>query len=136
MFHVTLSTDKGQQITVALTASGVPFKGRYDKESIFFDYDGDYKESVDEIIAKFTSDDYAVQRNEIAEHKGDVEQVEMLHDLLDIQSAVTAEKVRSSYKEGFKDGVRLMQGVQNYIIVNRDMLSNGNCSVLLRIPQS
>ena len=30
-----------------------------------------YKESVDEIIAKFTSDDYAVQRNEIAEHKGD-----------------------------------------------------------------
>ena len=27
---------------------------------------------------------------------------------------ITAEKVRSSYKEGFKDGVRLMQGVQNY----------------------
>ena len=67
--YVVLSSDKGQQITVALTASGVPFKGRYDKERIFFDYDGDYKESVDEIIAKFTSDDYAVQRNEIAEHK-------------------------------------------------------------------
>lgn len=69
--YVILSTDKGQQITVALTASGVPFKGRYDKECIFLDYDGDYKESVDEIIAKFTSDDYAVQRDEIAEHKGD-----------------------------------------------------------------
>ena len=69
--YVTLSTDKGQQITVALTASGVPFKGRYDEESIFFDYDGDYKESVDEIIAKFTSDEYAEQRREIAEHKGD-----------------------------------------------------------------
>ena len=69
--YVILSTDKGQQITVALTASGVPFKGCYDNKSIFFDYDRNYKESVDEIIAKFPSDDYAVQRNEIAEHKGD-----------------------------------------------------------------
>ena len=69
--YVILSTDKGQQITVALTASGVPFKGRYDNESIFFDYGRNYKESVDEIIAKFTSDDYAEQRREIAEHKGD-----------------------------------------------------------------
>ena len=68
--YVALSTDKGQQITVALTASGVPFKGRFDKESIFFDYDGDYKESVDEIIAKFTSDEYTEQRNEIKEYKG------------------------------------------------------------------
>ena len=67
--YVVLSTDKGQQITVALAASGVPFKGRYDKERILFDYDADYKESVDEIIAKFTSEKYAVQRREIAEHK-------------------------------------------------------------------
>ena len=69
--YVILSTDKGQQITVALAASGVPFKGHYDKERIFFDYDGDYKESVDEIIAKFTSDEYAEQRNELAKHKCD-----------------------------------------------------------------
>ena len=48
--YVILSTDKGQQITVALAESGVPFKGRYDEESIIFDYDSDYKESVDEII--------------------------------------------------------------------------------------
>ena len=68
--YVILSTDKGQQITVALAASGVPFKGRYDNETIFFDYDRNYKESVDEIIAKFTSDDYAEQRREIDEHKG------------------------------------------------------------------
>ena len=52
--YVILSTDKGQQITVALTASRVPFKGRYDEESIIFDYDGDYKESVDEIIENLT----------------------------------------------------------------------------------
>ena len=32
--YVILSTDKGQQITVALAASGVPFKGRYDNETI------------------------------------------------------------------------------------------------------
>ena len=38
---------------------------------MLFNYDGIYKESVDEIIAKFTSDDYAEQRREIAEHKGD-----------------------------------------------------------------
>ena len=41
----------------------------YDNETIFFDYDRNYKESVDEIIAKFTSDNYAEQRREIAEHK-------------------------------------------------------------------
>lgn len=69
--YVILSTDKGQQITVTLTASGVPFKGRFDKSGIFFDYDSDYKESVDEIIAKFTSDEYAEQRKEIEEHRGD-----------------------------------------------------------------
>ena len=69
--YVALKTDKGQQITVALAASGVPFKGRYDKERIFFDYDRNYKESVDEIIAKFTSDEYAEHRRKIAEHKDD-----------------------------------------------------------------
>ena len=67
--YVILSTDKGQQITVALTASGVPFKGRYDKESIIFDYDSDYKESVDEIIENLTSDKCADIRREIEEHR-------------------------------------------------------------------
>ncbi len=69
--YVILSTDKGQQITVALTASGVPFKGRYDEESIICDYDGDYKRPVCEIIAKFSSDEYGEQRKEITEHKDD-----------------------------------------------------------------
>ena len=69
--YVILSTDKGQQITVALTASRVPFKGRYDEESIIFDYDGDYKESVDEIIENLTSDKCADIRSEIEEHRRD-----------------------------------------------------------------
>ena len=67
--YVSINSDKGKLISIALAASGIPFKGRFDKEHILFNYDGIYKESVDEIIAKFTSDDYAVQRNEIAEHK-------------------------------------------------------------------
>ncbi len=67
--YVALNTDKGQQITVALTASGVPFKGRFEKDSIFFDYDGDYKESVDEVIENLTSEKYANIRREIEEHR-------------------------------------------------------------------
>lgn len=69
--YVALNTSNGQMITVALTASGIPFKGRYDKENIFFSYDGNYKESVQEIIEKITSDEYAKQRNEIEKHKSD-----------------------------------------------------------------
>ena len=67
--YVGLTTNKGQQITIALAASGIPFKGRFDKENIFFSYDGHYKDSVQEIMDKFTSDKYADQRNEIEEHR-------------------------------------------------------------------
>ena len=67
--YVGLNTNKGQQITIALAASGIPFKGRFDKENIFFSYDGHYKDSVQEIMDKFTSDKYADQRNEIEEHR-------------------------------------------------------------------
>ncbi len=71
--YVSLNTDKGQQITVALTASGIPFKGRFDKGSIFFDYDSDYKESVDEVIESLTSDKYADFRREVEEHRKDMD---------------------------------------------------------------
>ena len=69
--YVSIDTDKGQLISIALAASGIPFKGLFDKERMLFNYDGIYKESVDEIIAKFTSEEYAEQRDEIVEHKGD-----------------------------------------------------------------
>ena len=71
--YVALPTDKGQQITVALTASRVPFKGSFDKSSFFFDYDSDYKESVDEIIENLTSEKCADMRREIEEHRRDKE---------------------------------------------------------------
>ena len=67
--YIALKTGKGQQITIALAASGIPFKGRFDKENIFFSYDAHYKDSVQEIMDKFTSDKYADQRNEIEEHR-------------------------------------------------------------------
>ncbi len=69
--YVSIDTDKGQQISIAFAASGIPFKGRFDKARMLFNYDGIYKESVDEIIAKFTSDEYAEQRKKITEYKGD-----------------------------------------------------------------
>ena len=69
--YVSIDTNKGQQISIALAASGIPFKGRFDKERMLFNYDGIYKESVDEIIAKFASDEYAEQRKKITEYKGD-----------------------------------------------------------------
>ena len=69
--YVSINSDKGQQISIAFATSGIPFKGRFDKERMLFNYDGIYKESVNEKIAKFTSDEYAEQRREIAEHKGD-----------------------------------------------------------------
>lgn len=67
--YVSINSDKGKLISIALAASGIPFKGRFDKERMPFNYDGIYKESVDEIIAKFTSNKYAEHRDEITEHK-------------------------------------------------------------------
>ena len=69
--YVSINSDKGQQISIAFAASGIPFKGRFDKDRMLFNYDGIYKDSVDEIIAKFTSDEYAEQRKKITEYKGD-----------------------------------------------------------------
>ena len=36
--YVAINTDKGQQISIALAASGIPFKGRFDKERMLFNY--------------------------------------------------------------------------------------------------
>ena len=66
--YVTLITERGQQIAVALGLGGIPHKGRYDDEKISFSYDADYKDSVTEIIDKLTSDDYLETRREIDEH--------------------------------------------------------------------
>lgn len=63
-----LKTDRGQQIAVALSLCKIPHKGRYDDESISFSYNTNYKESVNEILEKITSDTYAEQREIISTH--------------------------------------------------------------------
>ena len=40
------------------------------------------------------------------------EQIDMLHMLLDMQSATATDEMRAAYKVGFKDGVALMREVQ------------------------
>ena len=65
---VTLITERGQQIAVALGLGDIPHKGRYDDEKISFSYDADYKDSVTEIIDKLTSEDYLETRREIDKH--------------------------------------------------------------------
>ncbi|MGN0477380.1 MAG: hypothetical protein ACI4HM_08595 [Ruminococcus sp.] len=69
--YISLDTSEGQKITVALTASSVPFCGRFNDSKITFAYDSDYKDTVDEIISKITSEEYADIRREIKEHKGE-----------------------------------------------------------------
>ena len=39
------------------------------------------------------------------------EQIDMLHMLLDMQSATATDEMRAAYKVGFKDGVALMREV-------------------------
>ena len=66
--YVALGTKEGRHIAVALTASGVPFGGKVSDERITFAYDADYKEEVDEIIKKATSEEYADFRRELNEN--------------------------------------------------------------------
>ena len=67
--YCRLLTTEGLRITIALVAGGVPFHGDFDKGRISFAYDADYKDTVDEIISKVTSEEYAALRKEIEEHK-------------------------------------------------------------------
>lgn len=70
--YVALGTKEGRHIAVALTASGVPFGGKVSDERITFAYDVDYKEEVDEIIKKATSEEYTDFRRELNEnYKGE-----------------------------------------------------------------
>ena len=70
--YVALDTKEAQHIAIALTASGIPFDGRVSDERITFAYDADYKEEVDEIIKKATSEEYADFRRELREnYKGE-----------------------------------------------------------------
>ena len=56
--YVTLDTDKGKLLAIALETSGVPHTGTFTDKQMRFSYDSDYKDSVDEIVKKASSDEY------------------------------------------------------------------------------
>ena len=66
---IVLTTDKGEDIAAALSVSGIPFYGQFNSISIAFDYNLDYKNEVNEIIQKLTSQEYEEQRQEIKAHR-------------------------------------------------------------------
>ena len=66
--YVALGTNEGRHIALALTASGIPFDGKVSDVHITFAYDADYKEEVDEIIKKATSEKFAEFHRELNEN--------------------------------------------------------------------
>lgn len=64
-------TTKSMDIVVALDKSDIPFFAKYNDTEIVLTYDGNFKESVDEIISKVMSGDYEEMLREIREKKSD-----------------------------------------------------------------
>ena len=56
--YVTLDTDKGKLLAIALKTSGVPHIGTFTNKQMRFSYDADYKDTVDEIVKKASTDEY------------------------------------------------------------------------------
>lgn len=68
---VRFETAKSRDIVVALDKSNIPFSAKYNDTEIVLTYDGDYKDSVDEITAKVMSENYDELLREIREKKSD-----------------------------------------------------------------
>lgn len=64
-------TAKSRDIVVALDKSNIPFSAKYNDTEIVLTYDGNYKDSVDEIAAKVMSVKYDELLREIREKKSD-----------------------------------------------------------------
>lgn len=69
--YVSLDTDKGKLLAIALEISGVPHIGTFTDKEMHFAYDADYKDTVEEIVKKADSDDYEEMLREIKAHKDD-----------------------------------------------------------------
>ena len=69
--YVTLDTDKGKLLAIALKTSGVPHIGTFTDKQMRFSYDADYKDTVDEIVKKASTDEYEEMLREVKEHKDD-----------------------------------------------------------------
>lgn len=68
---VRFETTKSRDIVVALDKSNIPFSAKYNDTEIVLTYDGNYKDSVDEIAAKVMSEKYDELLCEIREKKSD-----------------------------------------------------------------
>lgn len=68
---VRFETTKARDIVVALDKSNIPFSAKYNDTEIVLTYDGNYKDSVDEITAKVMSENYDELLREIREKKSD-----------------------------------------------------------------
>lgn len=68
---VRFETTKARDIVVALDKSNIPFSAKYNDTEIILTYDGNYKDSVDEITAKVMSENYDELLREIREKKSD-----------------------------------------------------------------
>ncbi len=68
---VRFETAKSRDIVVALDKSNIPFSAKYNDTEIVLTYDGNYKDSVDEIAAKVMSENYDELLREIREKKSD-----------------------------------------------------------------
>lgn len=68
---VRFETAKSRDIVVALDKSNIPFSAKYNDTEIVLTYDGNYKDSVDEITAKIMSENYDELLREIREKKSD-----------------------------------------------------------------
>lgn len=66
---VRFETAKSRDIVVALDKSNIPFSAKYNDTEIVLTYDGNYKDSVDEIAAKVMSVKYDELLREIREKK-------------------------------------------------------------------
>lgn len=64
-------TTKSMDIVVALDKSDIPFSAKYNDTEIVLTYDGNYKDSVEEITAKVMSENYDELLREIREKKSD-----------------------------------------------------------------
>lgn len=62
-------TTKARDIVFALDKSNIPFSAKYNNTEIVLTYDGNYKDSVDEIAAKVMAENYDELLHEIREKK-------------------------------------------------------------------
>lgn len=80
---VRFETAKSRDIVVALDKSNIPFSAKYNDTEIVLIYDGNYKDSVDEITAKVMSEKYDELLREIREKKSD-DYLLLLSDVADV----------------------------------------------------